>query len=59
MFIYVFDKMTLDVLIGDLHKLQGHLQGTMMLGVALGLVHVAHGTRHIVKMTDSIYKQCF
>ena len=27
--------------------------GARMPGVALGLVHVAHGTRHNVKMTDS------
>ena len=44
--------MRLEVYMGDLHKLQGLLLRTRMLGVALGLVHVDQGTRHIVKMTD-------
>ena len=38
---------------GDLHVLQGHLPGAGMPGVALVTVHVAHGTRHNVKRTDS------
>ena len=48
----LFDKIALDVFMGGLHKLQGPLPGTKMLCVALGLVHVVHGTRHIVKMSD-------
>ena len=43
--------MTLGVFMGNIHKLQGPLLMVRMLGVALGPVHVTHGTRHIVEMT--------
>ena len=43
----------------DFHKLQGPLPGTGMSGFALGPVHVSHGTRHIVKMTDYWYEVHF
>ena len=45
--------MTLDIFMGDLHKLPVPLPGTRMLGVALEHVHVAYGIHHLVKMTDS------
>ena len=51
-------KITLDVFMGDLHT-SGPFAGTGMPGVALGLVHVAHGTRNTVKMTDYFLRTTF